>query len=136
MTRIHALVLAACAALVGSAPAQPFSIDNHTIDCGGGSSSGGTFQLVGTIGQPEAGGFSAGGGFELAGGFWGGSAGGGGCNIADLALPLGTLDFSDVIAFLTAFGSMQAPADLAPPFGTFDFSDVIAFLTAFGNGCP
>ena len=59
-----------------------------------------------------------------------------GCNAADLAPPFGTLDFSDVIAFLTAFGSMDPAADLAPPFGTFDFSDVIAFLGAFGAGCP
>ncbi|MEZ6243272.1 MAG: GC-type dockerin domain-anchored protein [Phycisphaerales bacterium] len=55
---------------------------------------------------------------------------------ADLAEPLGTLDFSDVLAFLTAFGSMGAAADLAAPFGTYDFSDVLAFLTAFGAGCP
>ncbi len=60
----------------------------------------------------------------------------GGCNAADLAEPFGTLDFSDVIAFLTAFGSMDPAADLAAPFGTFDFSDVIAFLGAFGAGCP
>ena len=60
----------------------------------------------------------------------------GGCNEADLAEPFGTLDFSDVIAFLTAFGSMDPSADLAAPFGTFDFSDVIAFLGAFGGGCP
>ncbi|MEZ6242697.1 MAG: VCBS repeat-containing protein [Phycisphaerales bacterium] len=60
----------------------------------------------------------------------------GGCNEADLAEPFGTLDFSDVIAFLTAFGTMGAPADLAEPFGTWDFSDVIAFLGAFGVGCP
>ncbi len=55
---------------------------------------------------------------------------------ADLALPLGMLDFSDIIAFLTAFGAMQAPADLAEPLGVFDFSDVLAFLTAFAAGCP
>ncbi len=60
----------------------------------------------------------------------------GGCNDADLAEPFGTLDFSDVIAFLTAFGTMDPAADLAAPFGTFDFSDVIAFLGAFGAGCP
>ncbi len=126
-------------ALVGvctcSAQAQPFSIDRHTVDCGGGVSSGGSFELTGTIGQHDAGGFSAGGGYELAGGFWGVSAQGG-CNAADLAAPLGMLDFSDVLAFLTAFGTMQAPADLAQPFGVFDFSDVLGFLTAFGAGCP
>ncbi len=55
---------------------------------------------------------------------------------ADLAEPFGQLDFSDVVAFLTAFGSMDAAADLAEPFGQWDFSDVLAFLAAFGAGCP
>ena len=55
---------------------------------------------------------------------------------ADLAEPFGSLDFSDVIAFLGAFGAGEPAADLAPPFGSLDFSDVLAFLTAFGAGCP
>ncbi len=55
---------------------------------------------------------------------------------ADLAEPAGQLDFSDVAAFLTAFGSMDPAADLAEPFGSLDFSDVSAFLTAFAAGCP
>ena len=55
---------------------------------------------------------------------------------ADLAEPYGVLDFSDVVAFLTAFGSMSAEADLAEPFGQLDFSDVVAFLSSFGAGCP
>lgn len=59
-----------------------------------------------------------------------------GCNDADLAEPFDQLDFSDVVAFLTAFGSMGAAADIAPPFGQWDFSDVVAFLQAFGVGCP
>ncbi|MEZ6242733.1 MAG: GC-type dockerin domain-anchored protein [Phycisphaerales bacterium] len=59
-----------------------------------------------------------------------------GCSPADLAEPFGALDFSDVLAFLVAFGSMDPAADLAPPLGVFDFSDVIAFLTAFAAGCP
>ncbi len=59
-----------------------------------------------------------------------------GCNAADLAEPFNVLDFSDVIAFLAAFGAMDPAADLAAPFGTFDFSDVVAFLGAFGAGCP
>ncbi|MEZ6242529.1 MAG: GC-type dockerin domain-anchored protein [Phycisphaerales bacterium] len=58
------------------------------------------------------------------------------CNAADLAEPFGTLDFSDVVAFLTAFGTMDPAADLAAPMGVFDFSDVVSFLTAFGSGCP
>ncbi|MEZ6244278.1 MAG: GC-type dockerin domain-anchored protein [Phycisphaerales bacterium] len=60
----------------------------------------------------------------------------GGCNGADLAEPFGQLDFSDVVAFLVAFGNMEAAADLAEPFGQWDFSDVVTFLTEFGSGCP
>ncbi len=56
--------------------------------------------------------------------------------VADLAEPLGTLDFSDVVAFLGAFASGEPAADLAAPTGVFDFSDVVAFLGAFGAGCP
>ncbi len=59
-----------------------------------------------------------------------------GCNDADLAEPFGQLDFSDVVAFLTAFGTMSPEADIAEPMGQWDFSDVVAFLTAFGSGCP
>ncbi len=59
-----------------------------------------------------------------------------GCNAADLAEPFGSLDFSDVSAFLVAFSTSDPAADLAPPFGSFDFSDVAAFLSTFGAGCP
>ncbi len=55
---------------------------------------------------------------------------------ADLAEPFGTLDFSDVIAFLSLFAASDPGADLALPLGVWDFSDVIAFLGAFGAGCP
>lgn len=58
------------------------------------------------------------------------------CSEADLAEPVGTLDFDDVLAFLTAFGAMDAAADLAEPSGVFDFFDVVAYLSAFGAGCP
>jgi len=59
-----------------------------------------------------------------------------GCSGADLAEPYAQLDFSDVVAFLNAFGAMSGEADLAEPFGQWDFSDVVAFLTVFGAGCP
>ena len=65
-----------------------------------------------------------------------GTTPGGGCNEADLAEPFGVLDFTDVIAFLTAYGAMDPDADIAPPFGVYDFSDVLAFLGAYGAGCP
>lgn len=59
-----------------------------------------------------------------------------GCNPADLAEPLGQIDFSDVILFLQLFAAQDSCADLADPQGQFDFSDVITFLNAFTNGCP
>ncbi len=59
-----------------------------------------------------------------------------GCNAADLAEPFDVLDFSDVVAFLTAFGAMAPEADLGAPFGQWDFTDIVLFLEAFGMGCP
>ncbi len=61
---------------------------------------------------------------------------GGACNAADLAEPYGVLDYSDVFAFLVAFGNSEPAADLAEPLGVFDYSDVFEFLVAFGAGCP
>jgi hypothetical protein len=51
------------------ASAQNYSIDWSTIDGGGGRSTGGTYSLTGTIGQPDAGTMS-GGRYSLTGGFW------------------------------------------------------------------
>lgn len=55
---------------------------------------------------------------------------------ADLAAPVGVLDFFDLAAFLGAFASQDSAADLARPFGQFDFFDVSAYLRAFNAGCP
>src|SRR5512140_2203109 len=49
------LVTAACAA-----NAQSYSIDWHTIDGGGGTSTGGVNSVNGTVGQPDAGAMSGG----------------------------------------------------------------------------
>lgn len=55
---------------------------------------------------------------------------------ADLAPPVGVLDFFDLAAFLGAFSRQDSAADLARPFGQFDFFDVSAYLRAFNAGCP
>ncbi len=59
-----------------------------------------------------------------------------GCNGADIAEPFDVLDFSDVVSFLSGFGTCEPEADLAAPFGSCDFSDVVEFLSLFGGGCP
>jgi hypothetical protein len=62
-------ILLALAACGGVAVAQPYSIDWYTFDGGGGASSGGSYTVGGTFGQPDAGTVS-GGSYTLQGGFW------------------------------------------------------------------
>jgi hypothetical protein len=58
-----------------SAPlAVSYEITWFTIDGGGGESTGGTYTLGGSIGQPDAG-VLTGGGYTLSGGFWSGVGG-------------------------------------------------------------
>ena len=49
----------------------------NTLDGGGGSSAGGSYQLTGTLGQPDAGSALSGGVYSLSGGFWSGVSSGG-----------------------------------------------------------
>jgi len=60
---------------VFNASAEPggYELTWSAIDGGGGVSSGGSFTVDGSIGQPEAGSMS-GGGYTLGGGFWGGGS--------------------------------------------------------------
>src|SRR5271157_1484908 len=53
-----------------TAHAQSYSIDWYKVSGGGGTSTGGTYQVSGTIGQPDAGGAMTGGDYSLTGGFW------------------------------------------------------------------
>src|SRR5208283_866799 len=50
--------------------AQTYSIDWYKIAGGGGTSTGATYQVSGTIGQPDASGAMTGGNYSLTGGFW------------------------------------------------------------------
>jgi hypothetical protein len=49
---------------------QSYSIDWYKIAGGGGTSTGATYQVTGTIGQPDASGALTGGNYSLTGGFW------------------------------------------------------------------
>jgi hypothetical protein len=57
-------------ALSPAARAQSYSIDWYKIAGGGGTSTGGTYAVTGTIGQPDASGAMTGGNYSLTGGFW------------------------------------------------------------------
>ena len=49
---------------------QTYSIDWYKISGGGGTSTNGTYQLSGTIGQPDASAAMSGGNYSVTGGFW------------------------------------------------------------------
>jgi len=53
-----------------SAFGQSYSIDWYKVSGGGGISTGATYQVTGTIGQPDAGAAMTGGNYSLTGGFW------------------------------------------------------------------
>ncbi len=53
-----------------SAHAQSYTIDWYKIAGGGGTSTGGTYTVTGTIGQPDASGAMNGGNYSVTGGFW------------------------------------------------------------------
>lgn len=57
------------ALLVAAAAAPAADVSPSTIDSGGATSAGGTYEVTGSIGQPDAGEVS-GGSFVLSGGFW------------------------------------------------------------------
>jgi uncharacterized membrane protein len=56
--------------LAATIHAQSYTITRWTVDGGGGTGTGGSYTLSGTIGQPDAGVLS-GGTYTLIGGFWG-----------------------------------------------------------------
>jgi hypothetical protein len=60
------LLSACCLRAVG----QSYSVDWYKIAGGGGISTGGVYQVTGTIGQPDASGAMTGGSYSLTGGFW------------------------------------------------------------------
>jgi len=53
-----------------AAAADGYAINWYKIAGGGGTSTGGTFSVTGTIGQPEASGVMKGGNYAVTGGFW------------------------------------------------------------------
>lgn len=55
---------------LSTARAQNYTVDWYKISGGGGTSTGGTYSVSGTIGQHDAGGPMSGGNYSLTGGFW------------------------------------------------------------------
>ena len=106
-----------------------------SVDSGGGTSTSGTLELTGTIGQTDAGTMSNG-TLVLEGGFWPGPVETiPGCNLADFAVPYGVLNFFDVSGFVTAYLGSESTADLDHN-SELNFFDISIFLQTYTAGCP
>lgn len=123
-----------------------FDLSWHTIDGGGGTSTGGDFEVSGTIGQPDAGAMTGGDPgreFTLAGGFW---AGAGPTPIPtctpDIAPPGGDglVNVSDLLAVINGWGPCGAPCPPSCSADTnddcnVDVTDLLAVINGWG-ACP
>jgi hypothetical protein len=95
----------------------------HTIDGGGGQSSGGQYTVTGTIGQPDAA-YSESGNYELLGGFWPGG-------------PLCFVDLPDFTRFADYWlqTGTALPADLDGD-NDVDLKDLKLFVYEWLCDCP
>ena len=108
-TMVLGLVVGLAAAL--GALAQDYSIDWYTVDGGGEMwSSGGPYELSGTIGQPDAGEMT-GGTFTLTGGFWPGISCTPACTCGDIDESGGPVDLGDFGLFALCYGYSAPTGD-------------------------
>ncbi len=124
------------------------SIDWYTIDGGGGKSTGGTYELYGTVGQPDVGN-ATGGNIELASGFWQ-TAGPGvtpctthgdcadldGNDIRDNNCTFWACEAGACVATDIVFADMGGQFGLCPVDGTADGNDRFHALNCFANTDP
>ncbi len=128
MSRLATVLSLAVIGLGAPVVADP-DLSWFTIDGGGGSSSGGTFSLMGTIGQPDAGATMTGGSFSLNGGFWGA---GNPCP-ADYDGD-GFISGDDMTLFVIDFEAGDLRADMDGD-GFITGDDFGIFVTLFEVGC-
>jgi hypothetical protein len=122
-----------------AARAADLAIDWYTIDGGGAMfTTGGTLELSGTVGQPDAGAALTGGDLRLVGGFWAGAAaeepfcfgdfdGDNDIDLADLANLLGNYGQSSGMAYED--GDLDGDGDV-------DLADLASLLGVYGTTCP
>jgi hypothetical protein len=139
--RLHIITALAAALLLTSAASAQFAVNWFTIDGGGGTSTGGTFSVSGTVGQPDAGAMT-GGTYMLYGGFWTVTAV---SNVkkGDLNCD-GVVDFKDINPFVLLLsnpGAWQATYPACPMSngdcnndGIVDFKDINPFVAILSGG--
>ncbi len=124
----------------GFAPGQDYALDWWTVDGGGDMwSSGGSYELSGTIGQSDAGMIgdgSPGDRYDLAGGFWATPPCWCLADINNDGLRNGS-DVQDFVDFLLGGGANCACADVVAD-GVLNMTDVTTFVSGLlaGAECP
>ena len=98
-------------------PAVGYEISWYTVDGGGGTSSGGSFELSGTAGQPDAGAMG-GGSYVLTGGYWEGT-------------PLCVVDMLEFAELASLWLSIDLNEDTL-----YDVNDLIYFSSFWLTPCP
>jgi len=145
MSRKHVLCISLSALFVVGPSlglAQDFDLSWHTIDGGGATfSTGGAFELGGTVGQPDAGSATRSGGtYQVVGGFWSGPSAVGLCACPGDLNQDGQIDGDDVQTFVTCLLSSGPACACADLDGSGDLSveDVPLFVSSLLNGttCP
>jgi hypothetical protein len=131
-------VLAAATLLAAATHAQSgggYDLSWWTIDGGGITfATGGTFDLGGTVGQPDASNALTGGAFSLTGGFWFAPA----CIAHNGDVDAnGCIDDADLLAVLFAFGNTGSGLGRVDTNcdGVVDDADLLQVLFHFGSGC-
>jgi hypothetical protein len=125
-------------AATGTALAGELELDWWTIDGGGAMfTTGGSFELSGTIGQADAGMTMTGGDIEVVGGFWpagieeafcfGDFDGDNDVDLADLANLLGSYGQTEGMTYED--GDLDGDGDV-------DLADLAALLGVYGTTCP
>ncbi len=130
------LTLLAFGAAFIAAPARAGDLDLtwNTVDGGGGDSSGGGFEVAGTIGQHDASDELAGGGWSVNGGFWAA----GGAPAAPCPADVdgsGAVDFGDLVSLLANWGTCPGCPEDFDESGSVDFADLVTLLATWGP-CP
>ena len=125
------LVLLTTVAAIG----QTYDLSWQTVDGGGEMwTTGGDYELSGTIGQPDANAtVMTGGDFELTGGFWPGTR----FCLGDLNGDgqIGLSDLATLLAHYGKTGMTYDDGDLDGD-GDVDLSDLAALLAVYGTMCP
>lgn len=127
------LFLITTAVLAESFGGPTYDLSWHSIDSGGGLSTGGAYELTVTIGQHDASGEMLGGAYTLRGGFM----------TLPAAIPCladsdnsGTVNVTDLLALLAGWGvcGVPCPSDINGD-GFINVTDLLALLAAWG-ACP